>query len=206
MKASTEFDPTHSLRVGILTLHYGYNEGALLQAMCLARAVGSLGPDVSAEIVDHRYPGKAAKYGPARNARTQALQRYVDHQLPLSPERFASDRIGPTLRYASARYTNLLIGSDQVLRLRYSKRIRGLARLQTDAFHPAFPNIYWAAARCTLKCSAYAASMGPFTVSDAPRSHQRRMARLLTAFDRLGVRDTNTEEQVRALPGSDLTP
>src|SRR2546421_12478933 len=86
-------------RLGILTLHYGFNEGAILQAYSLATALREAFEGSAVEIVDHRYAAKCAAYGSADGERKGALLKAIDEWLPLSPHRFISDSDDETLSY-----------------------------------------------------------------------------------------------------------
>lgn len=60
--AGFERNPVYSdAPIGITTLHYGFNEGAILQAYALSRLIETL-TGVPAKVVDQRYPGKVARY------------------------------------------------------------------------------------------------------------------------------------------------
>ncbi|HTI50252.1 MAG TPA: hypothetical protein VL475_04850, partial [Planctomycetaceae bacterium] len=83
--------PAPRFRIGILTLHYGFNEGAILQAYALAGLLRQHLPEADVEIVDQRYPSKLKASGPADAPRTKALQQAIDHWLPLSALRLRTN-------------------------------------------------------------------------------------------------------------------
>lgn len=185
------------MKIGILTLHYGFNEGAILQAKALASLIEKLRPGASAEIVDHRYPGKLQVYHAGVDARRKALQSAIDHWLPLSRARFLSEDRHPTLEYCRKNYDCLIVGSDVVWSLRYQRRLRrilgkGILPRQRDPFFPAFPNVYWPEHVHSRVRIAYAASCGNLWWEDVPRTERKSMARILDGFYAIGYRDERT--------------
>ncbi|MDA9830235.1 polysaccharide pyruvyl transferase family protein [Akkermansiaceae bacterium] len=186
---------------GVLTLHYGYNEGAVLQAMATCQLLDQLGHE--AEVVDHRYPAKQAIYGKTKTNREKAILSAVNEWLPLSPERFESQSQEPTMAYASQRYESLVVGSDVVWALKYVGRLRrffknGIFRRQCDPFFPAFPNVYWPGESVSCRKIAFAASCGNLDPSEIPGGELRKMAGILDGFRSLSVRDHKTLALVNA--------
>ena len=175
--------------IGILTLHYGFNEGALLQAAALARALEASVPGCNGRIVDQRYPDKVAVYGPPKTRREQALQAAIDGWLP----RLGAPIVSPDHRAAFARIRQecaaVVVGSDQVWGLKYRCRLGGLIRTQPYGFYPAFPNAYWPDASVNVPRIAYAASVGTLDWTRIPAGHRRAMARILEGFALLSVRE-----------------
>lgn len=184
--------------IGILTLHYGYNEGAILQAYALAASLKSAGA-VQALIVDHRYPKKTDIYRRNMDGRKAALDHAIEHWLPLTPERFMSDDPGDTWRYVERNFSALVVGSDQVWRVRYVPRWFGLAVDQPDPFIGSFPNVYWPPENVCIPKYSYAASVGDAPLGPIPREHRRCMASVLKDFRIIGVRDRRTADFVASL-------
>ena len=187
------------MNIGILTLHYGFNEGAVLQAMALARLLDTVVPGAHAEVVDHRYPSKQAVYGVPSSPREMAIAKAVDNWLPLSKASFLSANAQPTLDYCRRNYDALVVGSDVVWGLRYTGRLRrwfgrGVFRRQTNPFFPSFPNVYWPTTSAADMRVAYAACCGNLWWEDVPRSHRREMVRRLSGFSGISVRDERTRE------------
>lgn len=182
------------MRIGSLTLHAGYNEGAILQSLSLQRAIKERWPDATAEIVDHRYPVLMEKaYGAADNDRKRALQNFYDHQLPLSEKRFYSADRKPTFSFISERYDHVVVGSDEVWKIAFVPRLKGLIRLQSDKYSPAFPNVFWPDATVNARKVSYAASVGEKTNWPSfSRRMRGRIAAILSGFDAIGVRDDRT--------------
>lgn len=177
--------------VGILTLHYGYNEGAILQAYALARLLGDyLNEEV--RIIDHRYPKKVDIYSRHMDPRKEALKSAVDSWLPLSRHKFITDNACPTWKYISDKCSGLVVGSDQVWRFLYRRSLGGLMYKQPDAFVGKCPNVYWPAPWINVPTCAYAASIGDQPSPPPPWSHQRKMRRVLERFKVVGVRDERT--------------
>lgn len=182
------------MRIGILTLHSGYNEGAILQALALRTNLARAMPAAEVEIIDHRYPSlELDVYGPPSNERERCLRAFVDQTLPLSPRRFISERSGATLDYVRERYDAVVVGSDEVWKVSFSRRFRGLIPVQNDPWSPAFPNVYWLDARMPITRIAYAATVGAKTVwTRIPRRAARRMRDRLSRFQLIGIRDDRT--------------
>ncbi len=175
--------------IGILTLHYGFNEGAILQAAALARALENALPERSARIVDQRYPAKLDAYGPPRTARERALQNAVDHWLPLLEPTLIRAGHHDAFALIRRQCAAVVVGSDQVWCLKYRARLGGLIRTQPYGFYPAFPNAYWPDAAVGVPRIAYAASVGTLDWGRIPTMHRRAMDRILSGFALLSVRE-----------------
>ena len=79
------------MRIGISTYHSCLNDGAILQAYCLASALKERIQGAEVEIVDYRHPSERQVYGPPDDRRKKALSEFVDKVLPLSRERFEDE-------------------------------------------------------------------------------------------------------------------
>jgi hypothetical protein len=187
--------------IGILTLHYGYNEGAILQAYAMACVLRNRGGK-DALIVDHRYPAKIAIYSREWDARKEKLEWAINNWLPLTNRHFFSNYETETWRYIQSSCETIVVGSDQVWRLRYQKKLAGLWTAQPDRFVGRFPNIYWPPPWLRVAKHAYAASVGDVDMGPVPRRHRRTMAKILDDFGTIGVRDERTAEFVRTLSRS----
>ncbi len=128
-------------RIGILTLHSGYNEGAILQAFCLASHLQSSLINSEVEIIDHRYPNKVRAYGPVHDERTKVLNDFINHALPSSRKRLLSDDHRATFEFIKEEYDVVVTGSDELWKVKYAKRYFGLISEQKDPWCPAFPNV-----------------------------------------------------------------
>lgn len=179
--------------IGILTLHTGYNEGAVLQALALSRLIEAT-TDETVEILDHQYPVRMNRgYGPADTPRKQSIAAFAETRLALSPRRFEDDH-RPTWRYAAERYKALVVGSDEVWKVNYRARLRGLIHVQSDPMAPPYPNVYWPDASAGPVRVAYAATIGAKTVwKRIPERRRRQMAETLSGFHALGLRDERTQ-------------
>lgn len=197
-------------RIGILTLHYGYNHGAMLQSYATAQLFGG-------EIIDHRYKSKLAVHERGRRTKPY-LRAFLDESLPLSAyqciaEDFANEG---TWKYAESHYDAIVCGSDELWKTNYGSRHRGwkhyahvarrpvsslwnLSRKQTDRWCTPFPNVYWP--RVSIPTIAFAASAGDTEVAQIPRLHRWRMSRCLERFRLIGVRDEGTKRLI-----TDLAP
>lgn len=179
-------------RIGILTLHSGYNEGAILQSFCVAMNLQEHMPDSIVEIVDHRYPSKIKAYGPVRDDKTRTLNNFVDHNLPLSKKRFVNDDHLDTFEFIRNNYSAIITGSDELWKLKYNRRLYGLVIEQNDPWRPAFPNVYWPDESLTIPRIAYAVSIGSTDWGTIPKRHVRQMNKILSDYALLGIRDRRT--------------
>ncbi|MGB0578234.1 MAG: polysaccharide pyruvyl transferase family protein [Limisphaerales bacterium] len=184
-----------------MTLHSGFNEGAILQAYSLSATLNAM-PDTEAEIVNIRYPEKSRVYGPPDNDRKKALDHAAREWLPTSPEEFADGHSPEYYRYLESRYDRLITGSDVVWTLRYQGRFRrffknGIFPRQCDPFFPAFPNAYWLPHCDNCTRVAYGASIGSFDWQGAPRRDVAAMGESLARFRAIGVRDDRTMDFVQ---------
>ncbi len=179
------------MKIGILTFHSSINEGAILQAYCLARNLQATLKTWDVEIIDHRYPSKVEVYR-TDDGRSRALEQFIAESLPLSSQRFETDDRQPAFDYIRRHCDALVVGSDQVWKFSYSKRWLGLRREQLSPMHPAFPNVYWPDATIDMPKIAYAASIGHPNWSSIPKNHRSQMRQILAGFRLLGVRDQRT--------------
>jgi hypothetical protein len=179
-------------KIGIVTLHSGYNEGAILQTFCIASNLQKNLSDSEVEIVDHRYRAKVRAYGPIRNDKTRVLSDFVDHSLPLSKKRFVADDHRETIDFIRKNYSAVITGSDELWKLKYSSRFFGLLHEQNDPWRPAFPNVYWMDESIRMPKIAYAVSIGQTDWRTIPKKHIRHMKRILSDYALLGVRDQRT--------------
>jgi hypothetical protein len=179
-------------KVGILTLHSGFNEGAILQAFCLASNLKSSMMNSKVEIIDHSYRSKANAYGPVRSDKTRVLNDFINQSLPLSDKGFLADDHEATFEYIRKKYKAVIIGSDEIWKLRYKKRFLNLIHEQKDPWRPAFPNVYWPDKSIKIPKIAYAASIGQTDWSTIPGKHVKRMRSILSDYTLLGIRDKRT--------------
>jgi hypothetical protein len=183
---------TNGNRIGVLTLHSSYNEGAILQAFCIATNLQNSLPNSKVEIVDHRYPAKVRAYGPVHDDRTKVLRDFIDYSLPLSERQFLADDHVATFEFMREKYNVLITGSDEFWKLRYSRRFWGLLAEQKHPSHPAFPNVYWPDTTIRMPKIAYAASIGQTDWRTIPRRHIEKMRGILSDYTLLGIRDQRT--------------
>jgi hypothetical protein len=201
-----------SQRTGILTLHYGYNEGAILQAYALSELLNSQLTG-SVEIVDQRYPSKVAAYKAANgdtgpnarkpaNARIRALANAIEDWLPLSRDRYQCTNSTRLIRDLGDRYDRLVFGSDVLWRLRYRESrvpFFGTRLKQDHPFFPAFPNVYWPSVKQACSKVVFSASIGSFDWRIVPPAHVQMMRVGLESCCAIGVRDEWTMEFVSQL-------
>ena len=179
-------------KIGILTLHNGYNEGAILQAFCVATNLQRSLENSEVEIVDHRYRSKVSAYGPVRDDRTRALNDFINHSLPLCKREFLANDHRDTFEFIRENYNIVVTGSDELWKLNYTKRFFGLVSEQKDPWCPPFPNVYWPDESIKIPKIAYAASIGKTDWQTIPRKHVRLMKSILSHYTLLGIRDQRT--------------
>ncbi len=189
------------MKIGILTLHAGINEGAMLQAWSLVENLRNALPGAEVEIVDHRYLTKQRKtYGAMpRTDRTEALEAFLEERLPLSSRRFVTDDHRETLEYINQSYDALVVGSDEVWKLHYRRRFGGLITVQDNPWQPPFPNVYWPDQSVKICKVSYAASVGNMDWLRIPRRHASHIREILDGFSLLGVRDRRARDFLRWL-------
>lgn len=178
--------------VAIATLHYGHNEGSVLQAYSVAQAVSRHLPTHGAEILDQRYPSKLAIEGEPAGDRQIAIRRAADEWLPLSAERFLSESHQSAFDYVRRRCSAIVVGSDVLWRFRFQRYFGGLVRIQRQGFYTPVPNVYWPDESVAVPRVSYAASVGSADWRDLPFWVRRRLQRILVGFDAVSVRDVRT--------------
>ena len=195
-------------RVGILTLHYGLNYGAILQSLSSASLFGGV-------IVDHRYVAKEAAYKSSA-ARDGHLQDFIDRRLPLSSRTFRvqDDEHADTWRYIDSCFDLLICGSDELWKVDYGtlptlrrtvssylrsplKAFRNGTRGQPNRYATPFPNVYWP--RVKVPAVGFAASVGETRLSEIPSAARRAMRACLQEFRLIGVRDSRSELMISKL-------
>jgi hypothetical protein len=182
------------MKIGISTFHYVYNEGALAQAYCLAQNLQNRLPNSRVELLDRRYPSKMAEYGSGSGlGREKSFNDFIENVLPRSEVRFEQQNNAPVFDYINRSYRALLVGSDEVWKLKYRKRLWGLFVDQKSPSYPAFPNSYWPDRRVKVPKIGYAVSIGgKMDWSAIPRSHINLMRNILADFSLIGYRDQRT--------------
>ena len=116
------------MKIGILTYHYVFNEGAIWQAYALCRTIRELFPQHECEIVDYRYHGEYAtlrKYTPE--------EKVEIYEEVLSEYRGAisiiDDCTDTLFEHLSSQYDVVISGSDVVW--------------QFDGRKPLFQRVVW---------------------------------------------------------------
>ena len=94
----------------------------------------------------------------------------------------------------------MVVGSDEVWKIAYRPRMRGLIRTQSDPVAPAYPNAYWPDASAGPMRVAYAATAGSKTDwTRIPLLRRWQMARTVNGFAGLGLRDARTRAFIAAI-------
>lgn len=194
------------MKIGILTFHNALNYGAVIQCYALQQFLLARGHDV--EVIDYRVPfieeqkrflsptelrsrGFVAllKYvairlmvWPAWRKAIRAFGRFMESQLHLSP------RVG-TAADIPAGYDCILFGSDQI----WSPTLcRGFAPVFWGQFE-----------KHGARFVSYAASMGE--VSDIDTAGWQQVARRITAFDAVSVREESLRRSLQEHCGVSAT-
>lgn len=196
--------------IGVSTLHYGFNEGAILQSYALTKLISYYIKDSKAFIVDQRYPSKVDVYGEADDERKKSLLDAINNWLPLSNIHFRESGNKKVFQYLNDQLSALIVGSDVVWSLKYKRRFRrvlskGIFPTQPYPFFPPFPNVYWPDISVKIPKFSYAASIGTMDWEQIPRKDIYKMNTILDDFKMLGVRDERTQEFIEFIDKS-LTP
>jgi hypothetical protein len=178
--------------IAIATLHYGHNEGSVLQAYCTVRAIERHLPGHRALILDQRYTAKIGIEGEPDTARKRAIRDSVEQWLPLSEQRFVSDDEDNALDYVRRTCSALVVGSDELWRFRYLSKLGGLFRVQRRGFYTPVPNVYWPPASIGVPRISFASSIGTAAPAEMPRRDRRRLRDILLGFRMISVRDMRT--------------
>ncbi len=181
-------------KLGLLTLHYGYNEGAILQSLCLAGNLKKRLAGWDVDIIDQRYPGKLRAVYNDNGERELGLQSFIDKELPLSENRFIEDSHKHAFEYINKEYGAVIVGSDEVWKVDYNNYLFGLFFSQKNPWCPPFPNVYWPGVEVKVPKIAFAASIGSINCGKIPKSELARMKEKLLTFRLLGVRDQRTRD------------
>ena len=98
------------MRIGILTYHYVYNEGALWQAHCLCKALRRRFPKYIVEVVDYRYKPKSDYFEETyphnkKNKNNRLVEEILGEKIP-------DMNVTDTIIYLNSKYDALVVGSD----------------------------------------------------------------------------------------------
>ena len=115
------------MRIGILTLHYAHNYGAMLQTYASVRLLSSLGHEV--EVIDYRNPVVSGSYRPWRFDRGRLGSEGIPYLLKYVPESISRSvrsrgfnrflrRLPLTPSFGG--FDAVLVGSDQVWNPRWT--------------------------------------------------------------------------------------
>ncbi len=194
-----------SKKIGILTYHYAINDGAVLQAYALSKALSSYLPDYEVEIIDYRPLSvemkniketlitKKPKTLIPKISRYLKFNEFVKSNLPLSKERIVSNDYRKVRQYLKGRYDIIVVGSDEIW------------KLEKGRFARPFPNIYWLPGNLGAKKIAFAASANKLFLEDLSENHKDWIKTCLINFSLIGVRDTHTLDLIRTLNFSNLS-
>jgi len=186
------------MRIGILTFHRSINNGAFMQAYALSQQIQRRFGDV-VEIVDFERETKYQSYKKNNLNKLfiyggKYMKKYEKFQqalklLPLSPDTLITNNYEEVLKYIENRYDVVIVGSDAVWA--YTKSL-------------GLENPYWLFGD-KLNCikMSYAASAYSLDVRNVPQNDKDYIAKCLSSFSYIGVRDNETRNFVQSL-NSDL--
>ncbi|MBR4756735.1 MAG: polysaccharide pyruvyl transferase family protein [Bacteroidales bacterium] len=174
------------MKVGIITFHYAYNYGAVLQAYATQDLLVSMGHKV--EIIDYRNNtieksyrtwciqedgAKALPRAFSRWRRSRSFKRFIEEHLVLSPRTYHSnDAIEDD-------YDVILFGSDQI----WNDHVTG-----------GMDDSYWGNIPSKAIKVAWAASSGESLLPDSESVRSR-----LTGFDAISVREESLRDQIESM-------
>jgi len=176
------------MKAGILTFHWAYNYGAVLQTYALQETLIQMG--VEATVLDYRPARLMARIGPLglRSGRFMHVlpmrwrfHRFRQRHLHLTRRLFRTD----DLREETRDYDAVIVGSDQVWNMNIIK---------------GDLNYFLAFADGVRKIS-YAADFGQ---SQQVSQIKTDLSRLLARFDRISARTNLSKEIVRTLCSKDV--
>lgn len=192
------------INVALITYHYGYNEGTMLQAYATARLLRDKIPSCTVEVIDSRHPEKEKIAFPkARNARERSLRSFFEAHLENKENIIRSKSPKKVFKKISHHYDLVVVGSDEVWRLDYKvTKFWGITRhKQTNPWAPPFPNIYWPNAnKLGVPCVTMASSISEMNqIELIPKAHLEEIRASLSAFSLISVRDTRSHDFIESV-------
>lgn len=175
-------------RIGILTLHFGTNYGAVFQAAAFRKFLDNLG--YQPEVIDYRPMDRiiwylkhllANRHWFANLKKFFCFLKFIRSELCEGQKPFYRARVLPR---ASSRFSAIFTGSDEVWG-------RG-------PFGRMDPSYFLSEIAPGVKRSSFAASVGS---SPPKRDHQSQIRRQLLCFDTVSCRDNHTRDFVRQVSG-----
>ncbi len=175
-------------KIGILTFHYSFNEGALLQCFGLVEYLKNLLPNYDIEVLDFRYRQKeACLVKRTENNRRKALQQFQT-LFPVSPCFYDE---AAAVAYVNSNYDKIIVGSDAVWACeKYPK---------ATAMQPLIPTFYFLPTTITIPKYAYACSIASSKYGKLPKKLQTQLSSRFDDFVVIGTRDINTQTFVNNL-------
>jgi len=165
-------------KIGILTHHYVFNYGALLQAYAQSQML-------NAKIIDYRL--KNTVDGQSNNLRSKMFLEFINNKLPLSEKQLISMDYSVGLDLIKD-YEKVVVGSDEIWKLGAN-----------PTYRKPYPNIYWLSPDLKCKKIAMAASANRLNYKNTDLNTLKDMENKLSAFDFIGVRDNHTLNFVKSM-------
>lgn len=193
-----------NLKIALLTYHYGYNEGTLLQAYATARLLRKKLPSCIVDVIDARHPQKEKiAFNKPRNSREKSLRKFFECHLENKKKLIRSTTPKRVFKKISLEYDLVVVGSDEVWRLDYNvKSILGFEwHRQTNPWAPPFPNFYWPNAReMRVPCVTFASSISEMNdLNLVPERHKKKIRDILSEFSLVAVRDTRSHDFIESV-------
>ena len=190
-----------SRRIGLLTFHSAFNEGAVLQATALFTALQKRFPNDRVEFIDYRPPYYEKSYwyylfystkSPLtvlrRATRVRRIWRFLLSNSNVSRRKLITDDYEKCVAWLNGAYDAIVVGSDEIWK---------------TEFGVTLPNIYWLSERLECRKAAYAASANKLRYRELSADDRDWMKRQLQTFGFVGVRDNHTLAMVRDVGGVD---
>ena len=190
------------MKIGILTYHRAYNNGAYLQACALCGRLNEE-PDIEAEIIDFRMEKERRMYDLSTWPLKSRIKRMLngeysflkakqdcfeaalnDPVMVRSAESLCSDDPEEFARFVRGRYDVITVGSDEVWKV---SNFRG------------FPNPYWLIGDLGCRKFSYAASARVVFEKVLSPEKMEILKKAAADFEFVSVRDEKTKEQMESL-------
>ena len=189
------------MKIGILTYHRVVNDGSVLQAYCVQKALSRQFPEAKVEIIDYspsilwwtenlKIISKRPPFiKTATITKMKSIQNFINNYLVLSSRSCSTDDLKESVHFIENQgYDAIFVGSDTVWEARYSN------------YAPVPPNIYYLPNLNSVSKISYAASADPINpdfISDKKLS--QKIANYIKDFDHITVRDETTTNYLNKL-------
>ncbi|MFP8890760.1 polysaccharide pyruvyl transferase family protein [Natrialbaceae archaeon A-CW2] len=194
-------------KTGILTYHNNENKGAILQALCLTKALSHLFNE-EVEVIEYRTASKERKRKiktiitkkpsqiPRRIKDRQCCESFIREEFNISDDSIITDDHEEATEWLESQEYNILVtGSDEVWKIN-NRQTSWRSKLSPKR---PFPNLYHLDPRLSAAKVAYAASANTVEFKELNKSQRELFKEHLTAYDHISVRDNHTERMLEHL-------